>query len=144
TVDYTETGHRLSSVPETATNEAESEAAATRAMENSAKSRNAAEVGEEQSKRSFEQVLTALQEFQERSAEPAMRAREAKAFWQRMFDVENRLRAAANKYGDAARFSTVDAEEQVFNAAEASRLACADMIDAARQARIPARSMTDR
>lgn len=144
TVEYSEAGQRLASVPEATTNEAESGAAATRAMEKSAKSRDAAQLGEEHSKRSFEQVLTALQEFQERSAEPAMRAREAKAFWQRMFDVENRLRAAANKYGDAARFSTVDAEEQVFNAAELSRLACADMIDAARQARIPARSMTDR
>ncbi|WP_186293139.1 helicase-related protein [Brevibacterium aurantiacum] len=143
TVEYTQTGRRLTNGPETSTDEAEAEAAANRAKEQSVRADEAAALGEEHSQRAFQEVLTALRRFQERGAEPVVRATETKVFWQRMGEVEDRLRVASTKYAQAAALSTVDAKTQVYDLADVSRIECAQMVGSAREARIPGRHMTD-
>lgn len=144
TVEYT-AGSRFDAADDdmTTSDDAESEAAADRANDQASRSAEAATLGEEHSQRAFQEVLTALRRFQERGAEPVARATETKVFWQRMGEVEDRLRVASTKYAQAAALSTVDAKTEVYDLADVSRIECAQMIGSAREAQIPGRHMTD-
>lgn len=128
---------------ENGTDGADTMAAAERAKEQAAESEEAANLGRELSERAFEDMVSSLRDLQDGSTDPAHRARETKVFWQRMAEVEDRLRASSAKYAQAAALSLVEAQTDVYDSADVSRIDCAQMIGAARQAQVPGRWMTD-